>query len=293
MRYDSSTYKVFTVFNYLLLSFLSILCILPLIHILAISLSDKAAADAHLVMLWPVDFTLDAYQKTIDNANFNRSFIISIIRTGLGTFVSMTLITLAAYALSKDKHEFKGRNVYVWLFVFTMLFHGGLIPSYIVVQKTGLINTIWALVIPGAVNIFFMILLLNFFRTSVPKALEEAAYIDGAGHIRTMFSVYIPLAVPAIATVSLFSVVSNWNEWFHGLIYMTKPSNYPLSTLLQTIVVQDDFSQMMLDHNDLEALSNRTVKASQIFIATIPILAIYPFLQRYFVKGIVVGSVKQ
>ncbi|WP_168120030.1 carbohydrate ABC transporter permease [Paenibacillus sp. HB172176] len=292
-RYDSFSYKVFTLLNYALLGALAIICVLPLLHILAVSFSDKAPADARLVGLWPVDFTTDAYEKTFGNQNFIRSFFTSITRTALGTITTMALITMAAYALSKEKHEFKGRNVYAWLFVFTMLFHGGLIPSYIIVQKTGLMNSVWALIIPGAVKIFNMILLLNFFRTSVPKALEEAAYIDGAGHLRTLFSVYIPLAVPSIATVSLFNIVGHWNEWFHGLIYMTKPENYPLSTLLQTIVVQADLSQMSLDASDLEELSNRTVKASQIFIATLPILAIYPLLQRYFVKGIVLGSVKQ
>src|SRR5690606_21466059 len=163
--------------------------------------------------------------------------------------------------------------------VFTMLFSGGLVPSYIVVTKVGLINSIWALILPMAVNAFNLILLLNFFRTAVPKSLEEAAYMDGAGHFRILFSVYLPIAVPAIATVSLFTMVMHWNSWFDGMIYMTDSKKYPLSTFLQTIIVQQDFSKMSVDAETLRNLSQRTVKSAQIFIGALPMLIVYPFLQ--------------
>lgn len=293
MYYKSFSYRVFSVFNYLFLTIAAILCILPLIHILAVSLSGSAAATANLVTFWPVNFTLNAYEKTIGNENFLISFWNSVVRVVLGTLISMTLIVCAAYSLSKSDEEFKGRRLYTWFFVFTMLFHGGLVPTYILVTKLHLTNTIWALVLPTAVNAFNLILLMNFFRTSVPKSLEEAAIIDGANHFKILWKIYLPIAVPALATISLFTMVFHWNSWFDGLIYMTKAENYPLSTLLQTIVVQRDLSNMSLDAETLRNLSERTVKAAQIFIAAVPMLVVYPFIQKYFVKGIVLGAEKE
>ncbi|WP_020621194.1 carbohydrate ABC transporter permease [Paenibacillus daejeonensis] len=293
MHHISTSYRVFTIINMLLLAFLSFLCIAPLIHILAVSFSGPAAASANLVKMWPVNFTTDAYEQTFGNANFLRALGTGVTRTVLGTLFSMALMVLAAYALSKENQDFRGRTFYMWFFVFTMLLNAGLIPTYILVQKLGLINSLWALILPQAINIFNMILLLNFFRVSVPKALEEAAYIDGAGHFRTVFSIYLPISLPAIATISLFTMVWHWNSWFDGMIYMTDTRNYPLATFLQTIIVQQDMNQLNVSAEDMELLSDRTVRASQVFIGAAPILLVYPFLQRFFVKGIVMGSVKE
>lgn len=292
MYHKSNTYKLFTVINYTFLTILSIACIIPLIHILAVSFSGKAAANANLVGLLPVQFTVEAYSKTLENENFIRSLWVAVQRTTLGTLISMVLVTLAAYPLSKEAYHFKRRSIYTWFFVFTMLFSGGLIPFYILIQKLNMMNTLWVLIIPGAVSVWNMILLLNFFR-GVPKDLEEAAFIDGAGHLRTLFSIYLPVSMPAIATLSLFSMVGHWNSWFDGLIFMTDHKNYPLATFLQTIIVQQDFSKVTVRPEDLENISQRTVKAAQIFIGMAPILLVYPFLQRFFVKGIVLGAVKE
>lgn len=293
MNHLSTPYKIFSVFNYVFMGLLAVICLLPLIHILAVSFSAPAAASANLVGIWPMGFTVDAYAKTLENENFLRALINGVTRTVAGTALSMLLITLTAYALSKDNRDFKGRTFYMWVFVFTMLMHAGLVPTYILIQKLGMINTLWALILPHAVNVFNMILLLNFFRSSVPKALEEAAYMDGAGHFRTVFNIYLPLALPAIATVSLFTMVGQWNSWFDGLIYITKAQNYPLATFLQTIIVQRDLTSMNVSADDLEQMSEQTVRASQMFIGVLPILLVYPFLQKYFVKGIVMGSVKE
>lgn len=292
MYYKTKGYRVFAGFNYALLAIISISCIIPLIHILAVSFSGKAAANANLVGLWPIDFTIEAYTKTLENENFVRSLWIAIQRTTLGTALSMFLIILAAYPLSKEAHKFKRRNIYTWFFVFTMLFSGGLIPMYILIQNLNLMNTLWALILPGAVSVWNLILLLNFFR-GVPKELEEAAFIDGAGHLRTLFSIFLPISMPAIATLSLFSMVGHWNSWFDGMIYMMDHRNYPLATFLQTIIVQQDFSKVTVRPEDLENISQRTVKAAQLFIGMAPILLVYPFLQRFFVKGIVLGAVKE
>jgi len=290
---ESLSYRIFTGCNNLFLALLGLLCILPLIHILAVSFSGQAPASANLVGLWPVDFTTDAWEKTLNNQNFLRSLWNGLLRTVLGTVISMTCMVLAAYALSKEEHEFKGRTFYIYFFVFIMLFNGGLIPTYIVVQKLGLMNSIWALVLPSAVNVFNMILLLNFFRTGVPKALEEAAYIDGADHFRILFYIYLPISLPALITIGLFTMVFQWNSWFDGLIYLNDVSKYPLSTFLQTIIVQQDFSQLNISPDVVKNLSQRTVKAAQIFIGALPIVLVYPFLQRFFFKGIVLGSVKE
>lgn len=292
MYYKSTGYKVFSLFNHTMLVLLSLLCILPLVHVFAVSLSGKSAATANIVNLWPVEFTWESYEKTIDNPAFIKALFYSVYRTVLGTAIGMTVIILAGYALSKRMAAFKSRNVYMWFFVFTMLFSGGLVPGYILITELHLINTIWALVLPGALSVYNMILLMNFFRT-IPAELEEAAVIDGAGLFRTLFSVHLPVSMPALATITLFTLVGHWNSWFDGLIYMMDTNKYPLATFLQTVVVQQDFSKMSINPEDMENLSQRTVKAAQIFIGALPILMVYPFLQKYFVKGIVLGAVKE
>ena len=292
MYHKTVGYRVFNIFNHLLLIVVSLLCILPLVHVLAVSFSGKAAATANIVNLWPVDFTLESYAKTIDNPAFIKALLYSIYRTVLGTAIGMTVIVFAGYALSRRNTAFKSRNVYMWFFVFTMLFSGGLVPGYILITNLQLINTIWALVLPMALSVYNMILLLNFFRT-IPAELEEAAVIDGAGLFRTMFSIHLPVSMPALATITLFTLVGHWNSWFGGLIYMMDTSKYPLATFLQTVVVQQDFSKMSINPQDMENLSQRTVKSAQIFIGALPVLIIYPFLQKYFVKGIVLGAVKE
>ncbi|MFS0724778.1 carbohydrate ABC transporter permease [Paenibacillus sp. 1P07SE] len=292
MYYKSSGYKVFSVFNYLLLTLICLSCILPLIHILAVSFSGSAPANANLVGLLPIDFNTEAYAKTLNNSNFHRALLVGVQRTVLGTLIGMGLIVLAAYAISKDAHGFRSRTLYTWFFLFTMLFSGGIVPSYMLIRNLDLMNTMWALVLPVAVNVFNMVLMMNFFR-AVPRELEEAALMDGAGHFRTLWSVYLPISLPALATISLFTMVFHWNSWFDGLLYMTDYRNYPLSTFLQTVIVQQDFNQINVDVNEMKSLSQRTVKSAQIFIGTLPILLVYPFLQKYFVKGIILGAVKE
>ncbi|MFD0714173.1 carbohydrate ABC transporter permease [Paenibacillus sp. GCM10027626] len=291
MYYKTKAYRLFSSCNYLFLALLAFLCLLPLIHTLALSFSGRAPANANLVGLWPVDFTFDAYKKTFNNPNFLHSIRISLLRTLIGTASGMLMIFLAAYPLSKSNLVFKSRSVYSWFFIMTMLFNGGLVPNYIVVQKLGLMNSIWALILPVSVSVWLLVLMLNFFR-NVPKELEEAALMDGASQPRILFMIFLPISMPAVATLSLFMMVFHWNSWFDGLIYITDSSKYPLSTFLHTILIQIDATQLS-SGRDMENISNQTVKAAQIFIGALPILLVYPFLQRYFVKGIVLGSVKE
>ncbi|WNQ11284.1 carbohydrate ABC transporter permease [Paenibacillus aurantius] len=283
---------VFVVLNYTFLIGLALLCLLPLIHVLAVSFSSSAAAMGGLVVLWPVDFTASAYKFALQKPEFLTALLVTIKRVLLGTALSMFLTILTAYPLAKEKTKFRWRTVYAWVFVLTMLFHGGLIPWYMTIKSLGMLNSIWALVLPGAVPVFNVILLLNFYR-GLPKELEESAFMDGAGHWTTLWRIYVPLSLPALATIGLFTIVGHWNSWFDGLILMNSPENYPLQSYLRTIIVGQDLTMLTTtDLSLLNELSERTVKTSQIFLGALPILLVYPLLQRFFIKGIVMGSVK-
>jgi putative aldouronate transport system permease protein len=290
--YKNPKYKVFYYFNAALLILVSILCILPMLHIFAVSLSGKTAAESNLVSLIPIDFNLDSYVKTFENNNFINALRISVIRSLVGTVIAMIVTVLASFPLSRNGIEFRMRNFYVWFFVIIMIFDAGLIPHYLMIQRVHLVGSFWVYIFPHMLNVWNIILMMNFFR-AIPKELDEAAIMDGAGSFRILRSVYLPISLPSLATLSLFSLVGQWNNWFDGVLYMRSPDQWPLATLLQTIVVERDLSKTGIDFEDLELLSNRSVKAAQIFIAMLPILAVYPFLQKYFVKGIVMGAVKE
>ena len=288
--FDSTGYKVFSIFNGLLLSLLAVLCCIPLVHVLAISLNE--AVTTSNVTFWPVDFTAMAYKYIMASTSFWRSMWISIERVALGTLLNMILTIIVAYPLSKDARTFRHRRKYVWIFMVTMLFSGGLIPWYLTIKFTGLIDNLGALIIPGAVSVYNIVLLLNFFR-QLPRELEEAAFIDGAGHWTVLWKIFVPTSTAAIATLTLFSMVGHWNSWFDGLILMNRPENYPLQSYMQTIVISQNFQMMTSEsYKMLQLLSNRTVISAQIFVGAVPILIVYPFLQKYFAKGIVLGSVK-
>ncbi|MCY3798657.1 MAG: carbohydrate ABC transporter permease [Chloroflexi bacterium] len=284
--------RLFDSFNYVFLALFALLCLAPMAHIFAVSLSGRAPATAGFVSFWPIDFTLENYQEVMGSRTFLRSFFISVARVLTGTSLNMVLIILTAYPLSKTPRVFKGRTIFIWFFVFAMLFDGGLIPTFLVVRGLGLLNTLGALILPNAVPIFSVILMMNFFR-SVPRELEESAVIDGASHWRVLWHIYIPLSLPAIATLTLFAAVNHWNAWFDGLIYMTDAANYPMQTFLRTIVVELDLTNVGIDPRDLQRLSDRAIRGAQIIVATVPILVVYPFLQRYFISGIKLGAVKE
>ncbi|GLI09819.1 protein LplC [Paenibacillus tyrfis] len=293
MRHASVTRRLFDIGNTIFLIALSLLCILPIIQVVAVSFSSSSAAAAGLVKLWPVDFSLKSYEFILKKKDFLGSFLISIERVILGTGISMFLTVTLGYALSKEVKDFRMRTFYAWYFVITILFSGGLIPWYLTIKYTNLLDTIWALVIPGAVTVINVILVLNFFR-GLPKELEESCFIDGGSHWTTLWKIYLPLSLPAIATITLFTIVNHWNSWFDGLMLMNSPSHYPLATYLQTAIIQHDFANMRAeDVKTLAEISDRTTRAAQIFIGALPIMAVYPFLQKYFMTGLVMGSVKE
>jgi putative aldouronate transport system permease protein len=289
----SPSRKLFTLVNYTFLTAVSLLCLLPLVHVLAVSLSTSSAAAGGLVKLWPVGFTFSSYKFVLNKPEFLRAFGVTLERVALGVCLNMLLTILSAYPLAKERSGFRYRTVYAWFFIVTILFNGGLIPWYMTIKMYGMLDSIWALVVPGAVPVFNIVLLLNFFR-SLPKELYEAAYMDGASEWAVLWRIYVPLSLPGLATIALFATVSHWNAWFDGLILMNSPDNYPLQSYLYTVVINRDLElTTSTDLSTLAEVNERTSKAAQIFVGSMPILAVYPFLQKYFMKGILLGSVKE
>ncbi|HIX77670.1 MAG TPA: carbohydrate ABC transporter permease [Candidatus Fusicatenibacter merdavium] len=267
-------------------------CLLPLWNMIAISFSGSDAVAANEVGLIPKDVNFTAYSKLLNDSQFWKSFLISEERVVLGLAINMFFTVTMAYPLSKSKRRFPAREIYIKFVIFAMLFSGGIIPLFMVVSNLHLTNTIWSLVLPGAVPVFNVILLINFFR-GVPEALDDAARIDGASPLQILTKIYLPVSLPALATVALFSIVNHWNDYFSGLIYMSKAAMYPLQTYIQQLTV--DITQVT-DAEQLKqmaSMNNRTFNAAKIVVSTVPLLVIYPFLQKYFVSGMVIGAVKE
>lgn len=273
-----------------------LICLVPILNTIAISLSDKTSASLGQVSFWPVNFNLSSYQAMMEEKQFGRSFLVSVVRVILGTSVNMALTILMAYPLSKTPSMFHAKKYYKWVVVFAMMFNGGLVPTFLVVKQVGLIDSIWALILPGAVPVFNVILLMNFFK-NVPGALEEAAFVDGATPWTILFRIYLPLSSAALATITLFAIVNHWNAFFDGKIYIDSPEKLPLQTYIQSLIVDLNPQQMAsMTPEQLEEhmkMSSLTFNSAKVMVSMIPILVIYPFLQKYFVTGIVIGAVKE
>jgi multiple sugar transport system permease protein/putative aldouronate transport system permease protein len=290
---NSFSSRVIDVVVIVILVILALSTILPLWYTLCLSLSDKSAAAAGLVGLWPVGFNLTSYKSILGDSNFFHAFWVSLQRVALGTVAELIATLLIAYPLSKSEKQFPARNVVMWFLIFAWLFSGGLIPWYQTMKSIGMINNMWGLVLGNSLPIFNVILAVNFFR-NLPKEIEEAALIDGAGPWQIFLQIFLPLSKPMIATIALFSMVYHWNEFFNGLVLSTRQAYYPLQTYIQQMIVVIDTTYMTQDQLQmLNEISNQTLNAAKIFIAMIPILLIYPLLQRYFITGFTLGSVKE
>lgn len=276
----------------IVITIVTLLCLLPLLNMIAISFSHKSAAAGNLVGLLPVGFTTVAYEKLLADGQFWRSFLISTERVVLGTLLNIVIIVLTAYPLSKTKEGFRMKNIYMYIFIFCMLFSGGMVPIYLTVKSLNMLNSIWALILPGAVPIFNVILMMNFFK-GIPKSLEESATIDGATPLQVLFKIYLPISLPALATVTLFSIVGHWNDFFSGILYMNSPEMYPLQTYIQQLNIEIQNITNIEQLKQLEVLSNKTLNAAKIIVSMVPLLCIYPFMQKYFITGLVMGSVKE
>lgn len=290
----SKGYMAFSAINHIFLILSAVICFVPVFYIFSISLNESHTI--YKILLLPVDFTTRAYSFLLSDSSFWNSMLISIKRVVMGVSLQMFLVVLTAYPLSKRTKFFPSRKYYIWYFVVTMFFSGGLIPTYFVVFYTGLIDSIWALIIPSAMQVWNVVLLLNFFR-NLPGELEEAAFIDGAGHWRILWRIIVPLSKPALATITLFCMVGHWNDFFSGIIYMNNPGKYPLQTFIyfkimsaQTLSTYASISPADIER--FQELSARNLNAAQIFLSMVPIFCVYPYLQKYFTKGIILGSVK-
>lgn len=290
VRHKSYGHNTFIIINAIFLISVSAICLFPVIHILSVSLSNQAAVSANQVKLLPVGFTLASYQVVAKRAAFWTAFGVSAKRVVLGVAINTILTVLMSYPLSKSETVFKARKYYVWILIFVMIFDGGLVPNYILVKDLGLFDTIWALVLPGAVPIYNIILTMNFMK-QLPYTIEEAAMVDGATFFQRFIQIIVPLSKPVIATVTLFSFLTHWNSWFDGKIYMNKSVNYPLQTYLQNLITNTSVTNAS-DAIEKSLSNAKTLQAAQLFLTLLPILLIYPFVQKYFIKGITMGAVK-
>lgn len=271
---------------------LAIICVLPMIYELAVSFSTESFVTTGQVTFWPVGFTTASYAYLMNYSSFWKSMLTSFERVLLQWLLCMVLTVLTAYPLSRTSKQLFGRTVLAWIFFIPMIFNGGLIPSYMVVSTLGLLGSIWALVLPSVVVTFYVLLLMNFIR-SLPAEMEEAAMIDGASPMQILIRIILPVMVPCLATITVYTTLATWNEWFQGVIYMNDPSQYPLMSYLRSTVLISNMENLTPQEQErLANIGNKTYQAAQLFIASVPMLLVYPFLQKYFTKGLVLGSVK-
>lgn len=284
---------LFDVINYTVLTIGMLLILYPLYFVLIASFSDPNRIFSGEIWLFPKGLTLDGYERIFKDAMIWIGYGNSLLYAVVGTAISVTLTLLAAYPLARK--DFVGRGLFMWFFMFTMFFSGGLIPTYLLIKDLNMLNTIWALVLPGAAGVFNIIIVRTFFQSTIPDEMREAAFIDGCSNTRFFVSMVLPLSKPIIAVMVLYHVVGFWNGFFDAMIYLNEESKFPLQLVLRNILVQNQVnSNMMIDVESYAAKLRVTelIKYGVIIIASLPLLVLYPFLQRYFVKGVMIGSIK-
>lgn len=285
---------VIDVVIYIVLFIIGISSVLPFMHVVSVSLSDNAAVAANAVGIFPKGLNLDNYLYLIDNRDFFITLQNSIVRVAVGVVTTVLIVMLTAFPLSLDHIRLPGRTAYKIFMLVGLLFTGGLIPTFISYGTLGLLNNFWVLILPLAINVFFIIIMLNFMR-GIPRELSEAAWLDGASHFDVLFRIYVPISKPAIATITLFAAVTHWNAWFDGLVFMQKVEDWPLQTWLYSLVTTRQIQWQSAGASASLDLQNATpdgLAAALIVMAALPIMLVYPFLQRYFVTGLTLGSVK-
>lgn len=283
--------KIFTVSNTMLMALLIIATLYPLLHVLFASFSRPDRIMEHTgLLLKPLDFSVAAYKAVAKNPNIVSGYANTLFIVFIGVAINIFMTSLGAYVLSRD--NVPGSGFIMMAIVFTMYFSGGLIPGYLNVKDLGLLNTRWALIIPGAISTYNMIILRTAFK-AIPKSLEESARMDGASHFQVLFKIILPLSMASIAVIGLYYAVAHWNSWFSASIYLQDRKLFPLQLILREILIINDTSSMTasVDLGD-QGLISVTIKYAVIMVATVPILLLYPFLQRFFVKGVMIGSVK-
>lgn len=274
--------------NYAVLTLFSLVCLLPFVHMIAKSFSGATAVSAGRVTFWPQDVTLNTYRYILQDELFFSSFKNSVVITVGGTLLALTITTMAAYPLSKP--YFRGRRIILMLYVFTMLFYGGMVSIYMFMRSLNLLNTLICQVIPLALSQYNLFVMKTFFE-GLPEAIEESAHIDGAGPIRTLVSIVLPLSLPSLATIGLFYAVGYWNSYYHAMLFVTRADVKPLQMYLYELLTRTQ-NLYEVDPVIAAGLSASGMQAAAIVVSTLPILLVYPFVQKYFVKGLTIGSVK-
>ncbi len=284
---------VFDGIIYFILGLLTLSYLYILVFTVSASFSDPNAVYSGKVILWPVDFTLQGYQRVFQEKMLWTGYLNSLIYMSVGTLISTALTLTGAYALSRK--DLPGRDVITGLLVFTMFFSGGIIPLYLIVRSLKLLNTMWALILPGAISMSNMIIARTFFANNIPDGLLDAAKIDGCNNIRFFFSIVLPLSKPIIAVIALYYAIGIWNDYFNAMIYIKSRSAYPLQLFLREILISSQTSSAMTGdvlEQELLAQLQEIIKYTLIVVGSVPLLVIYPFLQKYFVQGVMIGSLK-
>lgn len=284
--------KVFAVFNILFMILLMIICVYPLLYVIFASFSDPHRLASHRGLLFaPLGFTLKGYELVRKNPNISAGYINTLCYLAIGTVINLVMTTLGAYVLSRKNSYWAGKLMF--MIVITMFFSGGLIPTYLLVKGLNMVNTVWAVTVPNAISTWNLIIMRTSFM-SIPMSLEESARIDGAGDFTVLFKIILPLSMPVVAVMILFYSVGHWNAWFNAMIYLRKRTMYPLQLILREILVQNtgsDFLATDIGKED-DNFYRTLVQYCTIVVATVPILFVYPFLQKYFVKGVMIGAIK-
>ena len=283
--------RTFDVINVAIMILLAIVTLYPFYLIAITSISDGKAVMRGVVNLFPVDITFASYKAVLKDPNIGRSYINTILYTSLGTLINLVMTFICAYPLSRP--NLVGKRYLMIFFLFTMYFSGGMIPTFLIVNNLGMVDTIWAMIIPGAISTYNMIVTRSFFQ-GLPEALHESANLDGAGELKILYHIYLPLSRPIVATMALFYAVGHWNSYMNALLYLNKKELFPLQSILRNMVIQGSMSGATMEAGSGSdfAIIDTTIKYAVIMVCTLPIIAIYPFIQKYFVKGVLVGSVK-
>jgi len=285
--------RIFYIVVYIIIAFVSIVVAYPIIFILSSSFSSPNAVYAGKVVLWPVDFSLEGYKAVFRYPPVFSGYLNTIFYTGAGTIINVVITLLAAYPLARKKLPY--RNLLMFMFAFTMMFSGGMIPNYILLRDLKMINTVWAMLIPGALAVYNMIITRTFIQSSIPDELLEAAKIDGCNDFKYLFNIILPLSKPVIAVITLFYAVDHWNSYFDAMLYLNKESLYPLQIILRDILILNTIDMNTIQDVELALLQQglaNLLKYSLIVVSTVPILCLYPFVQKYFIKGVMIGSIK-
>lgn len=288
MRKRSVGEQLFNLFNYFILTVFGMITIFPLLHVIARSLSSAKAISTGKVFIYPLDVTFNNYYSVLQDVSVWNAFMISVIITVGGTIINLILTSSMAYPLSR--REYRGSSAVMLMVLFVFIFSAPLIPNYLLIRSLGMLNTLWALVIPTAIGAFNLFVMRSFF-SSIPNELIESARIDGCSEVRTLWSIVIPLSKPVMATMGLFYAVHHWNTYSAAIYYINKSSLYPLQVKLAQFVIKEDASITPVD-DVLLTVSQEGIKMAVIVIAALPLIIVYPFLQRYFVKGLMIGSIK-